>query len=120
MPEAVSLVLIPAVLVFVVALLGNLVSFDNRPVNALVTAVIVALIWEVWALTTHSVEPSIVSVILAAGAVFIADLIGNAITFTNRYTNALATAVVFVVIFLGGFYVLAMLLGPNFHGAGGG
>ena len=38
-------------------------------------------------------------VLIAALVVFIVDLIGNTLTFSNRFVNALATAIVFAVIF---------------------
>lgn len=38
-------------------------------------------------------------VILAAVVVFVVDLIGNIVTFNNRFVNALETAVLFTVIF---------------------
>jgi Mn2+/Fe2+ NRAMP family transporter len=38
-------------------------------------------------------------VIIGTVAVFVADLIGNTISFHNRFTNALVTAVVFSVAF---------------------
>ena len=38
-------------------------------------------------------------VLLAAVVVFLVDLIGNALTFSNRFVNALATAILFTVIF---------------------
>ena len=38
-------------------------------------------------------------VIIAALAVFISDLIGNLVNFQSRPTNALATAIVFAVLF---------------------
>lgn len=38
-------------------------------------------------------------VLIAAVVVFIIDLIGNAITFSSRFINALVTAVVFAAIF---------------------
>jgi hypothetical protein len=43
-------------------------------------------------------------VILAAIVVFVIDLIGNAISFSNRFLNALVTAIVFAVIFGGLVY----------------
>jgi hypothetical protein len=119
MPNAVLLVLIPTVGVFVVALLGNLLSFGNRFVNALATAVILGLAWVAWVFVTQSTYPGIRVVFLAVFVVFIADLIGNLITFKSRFTNALATAAVFAVLFAVTLYALFMLLGPDFHGAGG-
>ena len=38
-------------------------------------------------------------VLIAAIIVFVVDLIGNTITFSNRFFNALATAIVFAIIF---------------------
>ncbi|MGI9571553.1 MAG: hypothetical protein ACR2PH_17850 [Desulfobulbia bacterium] len=38
-------------------------------------------------------------VLIAAIVVFVVDLIGNTITFSNRFFNALATAIVFAIIF---------------------
>jgi hypothetical protein len=38
-------------------------------------------------------------VLIAAAVVFVVDLIGNILTFSNRFVNALVTAIVFAVIF---------------------
>ncbi len=38
-------------------------------------------------------------VLIAAAIVFVVDLIGNMISFSNRFVNALVTATVFAVIF---------------------
>jgi hypothetical protein len=38
-------------------------------------------------------------VLIAAGVVFVVDLIGNFLSFSNRFVNALVTALVFAVIF---------------------
>ena len=38
-------------------------------------------------------------VLVAAIVVFVVDLIGNTITFSNRFFNALVTAIVFALIF---------------------
>ena len=38
-------------------------------------------------------------VIIAALVVFVSDLIGNMVSFNNRFMNALATAFVFAVVF---------------------
>lgn len=39
------------------------------------------------------------SVLIAAAVVFVVDLIGNSITFSNRTVNALVTAILFAAIF---------------------
>jgi hypothetical protein len=38
-------------------------------------------------------------VLIASVVVFIVDLIGNLITFSNRFMNALASAIVFAIVF---------------------
>jgi hypothetical protein len=38
-------------------------------------------------------------VIIAALVVFVSDLIGNTVSFNNRFMNARATAIVFAVVF---------------------
>lgn len=38
-------------------------------------------------------------VLIAAAVVFVVDLIGNILTFSNRFLNALVTALVFALIF---------------------
>jgi hypothetical protein len=40
-------------------------------------------------------------VLVASMVVFVIDLIGNSITFSNRYANALVTAIVFGLVFGG-------------------
>lgn len=40
-------------------------------------------------------------VLVASMVVFAIDLIGNSITFSNRYANALASAIVFGIVFGG-------------------
>ena len=40
-------------------------------------------------------------VLVASIVVFVIDLIGNSITFSNRYANALASAIVFGIVFGG-------------------
>lgn len=38
-------------------------------------------------------------VLIAAAVVFVVDLIGNMLSFSNRFVNALVTSIVFAVIF---------------------
>jgi hypothetical protein len=49
-------------------------------------------------------------VLIGAVIVFILDLIGNMISFSNRFMNALATAIVFAVVFGGLLYSGVMKL----------
>jgi hypothetical protein len=48
--------------------------------------------------------PWIVPVLIGAAIVFVLDLIGNMISFSNRFLNALATAIVFAIVFGGLLY----------------
>jgi hypothetical protein len=43
-------------------------------------------------------------VLIASVVVFIIDLIGNSITFSNRYVSALVSAIVFAIVFGGLVY----------------
>jgi hypothetical protein len=48
--------------------------------------------------------PWIEPVLVGAAIVFVIDLIGNLISFSNRVLNALATAIVFAIVFGGLLY----------------
>ena len=54
--------------------------------------------------------PWIEPVLIGAVIVFILDLIGNMISFSNRFLNALATAIVFAIVFGGLLYSGALKL----------
>lgn len=96
---------VPAAAVFVVALLGNFLSFGNRFANALVTAVIVVAVLVAIALVRGG--PIEIPMLAAAAAViFIADLIANMIDFGNRTTSALVTAITFAVLYAAVIYVM--------------
>jgi hypothetical protein len=111
-------VLIAAAVVFVIGLIGNALSFSNRFVNALVTAIVFAVIFgALYHLSQADVPPSPVEflpddykwlqpILIAAAVVFVVDLIGNFLSFSSRFVNALVTALVFLVIF-GGLTFLA-------------
>lgn len=110
--------LIASIVVFVIGLIGNALSFSNRFVNALVTAIAFTVIFGALYHFTHAdVPPSPVEfmpaeyrwlqpILIAAGVVFVVDLIGNFLSFSNRFVNALVTALVFLAIF-GGLTYLA-------------
>jgi hypothetical protein len=111
-------VLIATAVVFVIGLIGNALSFSSRFGNALVTAIVFAVIFGVlYHLSQADVPPSPVEflpadyrwlqpILIAAGVVFVIDLIGNFLSFSNRFGNAIVTALVFLVIF-GGLTFLA-------------
>lgn len=110
-------VLIAAGVVFVVGLIGNVLSFSNRFVNALVTAIVFAVIFGALSFVAKTEAPPspveflpadyswLQPVLIAAAVVFVIDLIGNILSFSNRFVNALVTAIVFLLIFGGLTYV---------------
>ena len=99
-------VLIAAAVVFVVDLIGNMLSFSNRLVNALVTALVFAVIfgtlfglafrdgWKPSPIFMPADFAWLEPVLISAGIVFVVGLIGNLLSFENRFVNALVTAIV--------------------------
>jgi hypothetical protein len=108
MPDYVWL-LFPIAVVFVVALLGNLVAFGNRFVNALVSALILAACLVLASFGLRGTLIDSTSLTLAVVAVFVADIIGNWINFSNRLANAVVTTLVFSVLFVGAVYLRGLL-----------
>ncbi|MBC8051245.1 MAG: hypothetical protein H7X92_14030 [Chitinophagales bacterium] len=96
-------ILILSGIVFVIAYFGNLLSFGGRFSNALLTAILTAVAGAVLIFATEGQEaltdPSNLQVIgVAAGAVFLADLVANLVSFSNRLLSALTTAIVFAAV----------------------
>ncbi|MFN3868515.1 MAG: hypothetical protein ACK4MF_05555 [Hyphomicrobiaceae bacterium] len=98
--------------VFVIAFLGNLLSFSNRFLNALVTALAFAVIYAgLYYLIDQTMLPAelrnisqekwIQMVATAAALVFVLDFVANMISFSSRVGNALVTAILFAVLFAG-------------------
>ncbi|MEQ1578865.1 MAG: hypothetical protein ABL894_14605 [Hyphomicrobium sp.] len=109
-------VIVMSAVVFVVGLIGNILSFSSRFMNALVTAVIFALLSGAlfFMMFKDSIPKTIAvpadlawlePVLVASAIVFVVDLIGNMLSFSNRVVNALVTAVVFGAVFGGLSYV---------------
>ena len=103
------MVLIGAGILFVIAFIGNMLSFSNRVVNAFVTAIIFALIYGALyfaidgtmlpaELEEISQETWFQMIGMSAVLVFIVDLIANMFSFSNRFMSALTTAIVFAVL----------------------
>ncbi|MGD9786181.1 MAG: hypothetical protein AB7E80_00980 [Hyphomicrobiaceae bacterium] len=103
-------VLAGAGVLFVVAYIGNLMSFSNRFVNALVTALVFAAIYAgVFYLLDRGAMPAEVRhmsqdmwirmIGMSAALVFVLDLVANMLSFSNRAMNALVTAVLFALLF---------------------
>ena len=102
-------ILAGAGVLFVIAYIGNLISFSNRFANALVTAVVFALIYaglyyvidqamlppEVRAM---SQETWLRMILMTAAVVFVLDLLANVLSFSSRLGNALVTALLFAVL----------------------
>jgi hypothetical protein len=103
-------VLVGSGILFIIAYLGNALSFTNRFVNALVTALIFGVFY---AALIYTVDKAVLPpevreatkdtwlqmILLAAGLVFILDLVANFISFSSRFVSALVTAVLFAVLF---------------------
>lgn len=102
-------ILAGAGVLFVIAYIGNLISFSNRFANALVTAIVFALIYaglyyvidqamlppEVRAM---SQETWLRMILMSAALVFVLDLLANVLSFSSRLGNALVTAALFAVL----------------------
>ncbi len=106
----VTKILAGAGVVFVIAYVGNLISFSGRFVNALVTAVVFAVVYGgLYFLVDRSMLPPELQAIsqetyfrmiaISAGLVFVLDLVANVFSFSNRLMNALVTAALFAVLF---------------------
>jgi hypothetical protein len=108
MPDYVWL-LFPIAVVFVAALLGNLIAFGNRFVNALVTAIILAACLVLASFGLRGTLIDSTSLTLAVAAAFIADIVGNWINFSNRLANAVVTTLLFSVLFAGAVYLKGLL-----------
>ena len=103
-------VLAGAGILFVIGYIGNLLSFSSRFVNALVTAIVFAVVYGalVYFIDSATLPPDLqkvsqeqwIQVIgMSAVLVFIIDLVANMLTFSSRFWNAFMTAVVFAILF---------------------
>ena len=103
-------VLMGSGVLFVIAYLGNALTFSNRFVNALATALIFGVFYGVLIYTVDkTVTPPELKeashqawlqiVVMASSVVFVLDLVANFISFNNRAVSALVTAVLFAVLF---------------------
>lgn len=108
-------VLVGAGVLFVIAYVGNLLTFSNRFVNALVTAILFgaiyfALIYFIDRSTLPAEMQSISQdtwirmIVMASVLVFVIDLIANMMSFSSRFMSALVTAVLFALLFAAAAY----------------
>lgn len=95
---------------FVIAYLGNALTFSNRFLNALATALIFGVFYGVliYTLDKTVMPPELKEashqawlqiVVMASSVVFALDIVANIISFRNRAVSALVTAVLFAVLF---------------------
>ncbi|MEL7542301.1 MAG: hypothetical protein AAGJ70_00850 [Pseudomonadota bacterium] len=105
-----------AAVLFVIAWIGNLISFSNRFVNALVTAVLFGIVnaGALYAINAITIPESLQeamnnrwlqTVLLGAGLVFVVDLVANILSFSNRFVSALVTVIVFVALYALALYM---------------
>lgn len=94
--------------VFVIDYIANLISFGNRIVSALVTALVLMVVQAVL-LVVLGERVEFPLLLTAGGVMFVIALLGNVLTFRNRIVNALVTAVIFLIPFTLAYYYLVGL-----------
>ena len=110
-------VIVMSAVVFVVGLIGNILSFSSRFMNALVTAIVFALLSGAlfFMMFKDSIPRTIAApadlawlepVVVMSVIVFVVDLMGNMLSFSNRFVNALVTAIIFALISGASFFYL--------------
>ena len=110
-----TMILYGSAILFVVGYVGNMLSFSNRFMNALVTAIVFAALYGALFYFADPAElrskvgplsqaQMLQTVGMAAVLVFIIDFVANMLAFNNRFVNALMTAVVFAALFGGLMY----------------
>lgn len=110
-------VIIAAIVVLVVDLVGNSLAFGGRIGNAIITAAVFFVVFGALAyfglgkleVATDVAEiPSrflpgellwLEPVVIATALVFVIGLVGNLLSFKNRFMNAIVTAAIFFVVF---------------------
>ncbi|MEL6290130.1 MAG: hypothetical protein AAFQ42_02240 [Pseudomonadota bacterium] len=105
-----------SLILFVIAYIGNLLTFSNRFVNALVTAIIFGAInaGALYAIDAITIPETLQdamndrwlqTVLFAAGLVFVIDLFANILSFSNRFVSALVTTILFIVLYAVALYL---------------
>lgn len=112
--EANASILIAAfIAAFLIDFLANLISFGNRWVSALVTSLLLVAAL-VFVLVMNRDDIAVQPLAMAGGVMFVVALLGNYFSFSNRFLNALVTAVLFLIPFSIGLF---LLLGLTGHGS---
>lgn len=91
---------------FIIDYMANLMSFSSRWASAAVTAVLLVAAL-VFTLVMNREDIAVQPLALAGGLMFVVALAGNMLHFGNRFLNAFLTAVIFMIPFAIGLYVLA-------------
>ena len=96
---------------FIIDYFANILSFENRFVSAVVTGLLlIVIIWGTLILIGDDVAMQ--PLMMAGALMFVVALLGNILSFGNRFTNALVTAIIFIIPFaLGLYYVLGPYVG---------
>ena len=110
-------VVIAGIVLFFVDLIANSIAYGGRFVNGIMTAVVFFIVFAALAyfglgkleFSTDAVNvPSLFlptdfiwlePVLIATVLVFLVGLAGNFLSFSNRFVNALVTALIFIVVF---------------------
>jgi len=82
------------IIVFIADMIGNLIVFDNRFLNALATGLVFLVLFGAayYFFFLDFETPGLV--LVGAFLVFCADLVSNMLVFNNRFANALLTALI--------------------------
>ncbi len=96
---------------FVIDYFANILSFENRFVSAVVTGLLLIVV--IWGTLILIGDDVVMQPLLMAGVLmFLVALLGNILTFGNRFMNALVTAIIFIIPFaLGLHYILGSYVG---------
>lgn len=96
------------VAVFLIDYVANLISFGNRFISAIVTALVLMAILS-GGLFAMGEDIALEPLLMAGGLMFVVALLGNLLSFRNRFLNALLTAVIFMIPYALGLYFLIAL-----------
>ncbi len=102
-----QLLLVATIAVFIGDLIANMISFENRFMNAIALAVIAAIAVIAFGMYVDGrpIGELAMPGVIVAGLAFLVGYLGNLIAFGNRFINALVTAIAFAVLSSIGFYI---------------
>ena len=94
---------------FLIDYFANVLSFENRFISALVTALLLMVVIAGTLLLTGD-EVSAPPLLMAGALMFVVAFAGNVLSFGSRFMNAFVTAIIFMIPFTLGLY---LILGPS-------